>query len=1175
MAALTRTPTPSTQQSAEPARTAPRAAAARPAQAQAPTGSGALGWLKRAGQWMGENIDAASKAVGAAVDRTVDGAREAWEAVSSTQVSVSGGIARVETDLDEILDVLPAGARAALQLDRRAADNRAEGTFDPKTGLLRMRAAKVAVAALDTPRLKTGAMVLEGLELDIRTTASGGWLGLAGLGPGSVREVQVRVARLVAADVEVRGGAQPTRVGQVEARGLSGVATSESGSPMAEGAQSEAGFSIEAAVLRGVQGAGAKADTVTATGVSGGLSERAETAFAEAKAIGATGVTQGGQRLGSAQLEGARVDVRNPGGGLVGLDARPDNVKAKVAVSAASVQDFDGADTDVQAARVAGLTADVDTTTGAVDARAAEAQIAGLDAPSVDARSAAVRDAQLGLGRAGGRTHARLSGAEARVTGLRVGGGAPGGAGAGPVDWSVGMGRLALEDAAGGGARVDHAEMGGLSAAGASDGGFQGSLGTLSARGVSAGAGRVGHVDARDVAGTVGAAGALDARAAALSLQGVDTASVDARAVSLQDAALQRGADGGLQGRVGAGRVEGLDAAAGHLRSAEVRGLDAAWASRRGRSQARLAVDSASLDGLRARDGAAGAGGGTTGPVDFDVRAGELRATDAEAAGVGLGTANLRGLHATGASDGDLRATLAAAQAERVAVGGTRIGGLQAEALAAQRTGGALQGQIGSAAVSDVQSGDLRLAGARVESATLAQAGDSLRGSAAAASAEGFAWRDIRAGRAQLAGADFARSAEDVRLSARTGSIDTFSARNFEAGQLAVEGASARRTAAGAEARVDAGSATQARIAGRATAGSIGVAGLQAGMTDTRRTVSARAATVRDLVDAPTGTRLGAGDIQNARFANEGGRVDAAADRIALQDAAGGGAQVGGVQVDGAQVRADAAGFDARVARVSARDAQASLAGATSGAGVDSGRLLRTGSALVDDADLRGSVPLRAGELGAGLRAGPGTTAAGQVAVRDGRIVAPRTGVRFSKPLDGPLWTGVNGVYGTEDQRMKADVRGFFDIDVGGRINDSLGLPGKQLPDVATLGAAASRSSGGSGVGPLPVDLAGHRVDGTVALRGGTLDAGPGAVTLGERERAGDNTVALQSDGRDGFRASMRRFLGNAFQWRQGRTQVEGGAVRADDAQVRTGGNGGHASVGALSVDDLRVRGGR
>lgn len=1176
MAALTRTPAPSTQQAAAPATTAARAPAPRSATAQPAAGSGALGWLKRAGQWMGEKVDSASKAVGAAVDRTVDGAREAWEAVSSTKVSVSGGIAQVQTDLDEILDVLPASARAALQLDRGAADNRAEGTFDPKTGLLRVRSAKVAVTALDTARVKTGAMLLEGLELDIRTTASGGWLGLASLGPGSVREVQVRAARLVAQDVEVRGGAQPVRVGQVEVRGLSGMARAESGSPMSAGAKSEAGFSIESAVLRGVRGAGAKADTVTAAGVSGGLSEKAETAFAEAKSIGATGVTQGGQRLGAAQVQGARVDVHNPGGGMVGLDNRPDRLKAKVAVSAASVQDFDGADTDVRAARVAGVQADVDTTTGAVDARLGEAQVDGLDTATVDARSATLRGAQLGVQRGGGRTRAALTGAEASVAGLRVGGPA-GASGAGaPVDWSLGLDRLALADAATGGARVDGAELGGLQAAGATDGGAQGTLGSLSARGLRAGDAAVARLDGRGLRGSQGSGGAFDASATSLRAQGVDTAGADAAALSLEGASVRRGANGRIDGRVGSGRVDGLDTASVDARSAEVRGLDGSWAPGRGRSQARLAVDSAAVDGLRAS--APGGGGGTTAgtPVDFDLRANALRATDAQAAGVGLGAGAVRGLQATGASDGDLRATAAAVEAERVRAGGASVGRLDATQLEASRTGGAVQGKVAKAGVSDVAAGDLRLAGASLEGATLAQTGDSLRGSAAAAQAEGFAWRDIRAGSARLAGADFAQSPDDLRVAAATGEINAFSARNFEAERLAVAGASARRTASGAEARVESGAATRARIAGRTEVGAIGVGGLQAGMTDTRRTVSAREATVRDLVDAPTGTRLGAGDIQNARFINEGGRVDAAADRIGLQNATGGGAQVAGVQVNGARVQADGAGFDARAARVTAQDARARLAGGAGGggsSGVDTGRLIRSGAALVDDADLEGSVPLRAGELGAGLRAEAGTTASGRVSVRDGQIVAPRTGVSFSKPLDGPLWTGVKGVYGTDDQRMKADVRGFFDVDVGGRLNESLGLPGKQLPDVATLGAAAARTGAGGG-GPLPVDLAGHRVDGSVALRGGTLDAGPGSVTLGERQRAGDNTVALQSEGRGGFRASMQRFLGNAFRWRQGRTQVDGGAVRAEDAQVRSAG-GGQASVGSVSVDDLRVRGGR
>ena len=120
--------------------------------------TGIRGWLAGAGRWIGDKYDAATGAVGDFVHQTGQAAAELWDLASHSDLSLEGGNLVLDTDLDELMDVMPASVQGALQLDRASA-NRVRVVIDPKVALLTSDA--ITVQGLDTASLKTGEVRLE------------------------------------------------------------------------------------------------------------------------------------------------------------------------------------------------------------------------------------------------------------------------------------------------------------------------------------------------------------------------------------------------------------------------------------------------------------------------------------------------------------------------------------------------------------------------------------------------------------------------------------------------------------------------------------------------------------------------------------------------------------------------------------------------------------------------------------------------------------------------------------------------------------------------------------------------------------------------------------------------------------------------------------------------------
>ena len=138
------------------------------APAQQEERSGFLGWMQDAGDWVANKYDAATDSVGEWVDGVTESAHNVIDVIQDTSINREDGKWNIDTDLDEVMDLIPTGA---LQLDREASENKVNIQIDRDKGEVRVRSASLAISGLNINGLQLSGGRLQDVELVI-TNAS-------------------------------------------------------------------------------------------------------------------------------------------------------------------------------------------------------------------------------------------------------------------------------------------------------------------------------------------------------------------------------------------------------------------------------------------------------------------------------------------------------------------------------------------------------------------------------------------------------------------------------------------------------------------------------------------------------------------------------------------------------------------------------------------------------------------------------------------------------------------------------------------------------------------------------------------------------------------------------------------------------------------------------------------
>lgn len=1066
-----------------------RGNAARAASLQADGGGqvrGLWGWFQDAGAWVGEQASGAAQAATDAAHAVAQTTGDLWDVATSSEVDVDWGARRVtlQTDLDEVMDLMPASVREALQLDRTAAENTVRAVYDHRAGTVTLTADVLELSGVQTESLSAGSVSLEGVRLVLANP--GGGLPFVGENTGlpvwkdadDNLVADLFVAGLVAEDVVAAGSSGPVQVSRLVLSDLQGKAEDAEGAP--GGAGSVAGFSVASALLEGVTAQGTSVERLEAKQLSAGVSDPGESAFLEAGSLRASGAARGDIALGGASVLGARVDIDNAGGGMPLLDATPDtNLTASVTSQAASINDFQSGGTRVQSAAASGLSGTVSGQSASVSAQSLRG--AGLETASVSTTAA-------------------------NANGVK-----------GDLRWGEGL----------------HA---GLQADGAS------------ARGVRTADGAVARMSAQGLAADVtpGAAG-LSAERLDVSKLGVGGASLDsgtAYDASVRMAGGERRVAVGSANARGAAHAGGLTAQSLDLADLDVR--TSGGATHMGAAMLRA-------DGVNKSGGVSPSAAGSLvatdtqavlGPDSVSARVGGLSGTDLSHGDFAAGSAQLAGV---GVSQSGGATAL---DAEGFALGDLATPWMDARSLSGEQGSVALRGEDLDAALDRV----------RMEGGTIA---DRVGIEAAA-----------------LTGLTASRQAGRGRIGVETGTLSQVRDQTTGAALASAQitGASLEQTTAGTQVGLSSVDA-QGLATAQGGAGTLSARGARAQIGTEASTAGIDSLAVRD---AHLGDSLsvGSADLTGLVASSAVGGSQASVSQAELSDVraatATGTTQVGALSAQDASLRQDAAAgtLSGGVGSLDARGVAGRYTagnGQGNGSAADRAALVRSGTALVDDGQLRGSALLRASDTGT-FDVAPDTRVDASLGLRDGRVDPATTRVSASNPLGGPLWTTVNGAYVTPDGKAKASVSGWADKDITGMVNEATGVEGKRrLGTISEMGAgmassmgdrADGRSSGGGMIEPGTA-----RAAGWVSLKEGTVDAGSlGSATLARPAQTGDNLLNVEY-GEKGLGVAADRLALDGATTEAGSV----GATTVDDVSVTADGSGGSTvQASRLRAEDLR-----
>ena len=242
---------------------------------------------------------------------------------------------------------------------------------------------------------------------------------------------------------------------------------------------------------------------------------------------------------------------------------------------------------------------------------------------------------------------------------------------------------------------------------------------------------------------------------------------------------------------------------------------------------------------------------------------------------------------------------------------------------------------------------------------------------------------------------------------------------------------------------------------------------------------------------------------------------------------------------------------------------------------IDTKRLMQTGARRIDSANINASANMISGEYGEGF-GGFGikkdTQMNANLAIRNNRI-QNGSQIGTNRPIDTALWTSTDGLY-VKDNRMMADVNGWFDINASEKANGALGLKGKDLHSIDDYVTAATNipSSGDSqSAMGNPIDMNSIRANGNLSLSDGQIDAGGASVQLAGANQ-GANQLAFQANA---SRISMAfaQLLSSSLaintdqgNVHTGKTSIEGGEVA-----LRPNKSTATGSVNRVSIESVNL----
>ena len=277
----------------------------------------------------------------------------------------------------------------------------------------------------------------------------------------------------------------------------------------------------------------------------------------------------------------------------------------------------------------------------------------------------------------------------------------------------------------------------------------------------------------------------------------------------------------------------------------------------------------------------------------------------------------------------------------------------------------------------------------------------------------------------------------------------------------------------------------------------------------------------------------------------------------------------GSINVDeltGSEIQTDIADLDKA-------GSSASNTGTSQIANIDMDELIATGAHRLDNANIQAQVGMHHGTIGSGIAAVDvegGTVLNANINVANNQI-QDGSRVTANKALDTVAFTSVDGGY-VEDGELKADVNNWFDMGISGDINSAMGLNGDGLHSLGTYAEAVGNIPKSDGPGMNnPLDLSTLRAEGSASLSDGRVSAGDASLNLAG-QNSGSNQMTFTAT-QTQIAMKFAQLLASSFQLKTEQGIGSTGEIKLDDSSLTVNPQQGTARglIDSISVSDISV----
>ena len=285
-------------------------------------------FLQDSGDWIADKYSDVTEGIGETTQRVGEAANDLWDVATSTDVSFSDGGLDVETDLDEVMDLVPMDL--GVILDREASDNMAQIHF-AKDGAITIKSASIGLGAVNINGLQLSNAMLKGVHVHIRRERNG---LIPKINPDE-SQITINIDSVLGQNISYSAESGPILAKEVELSNLHIVSTGKQ-APFDDTPAGNMTFSVGSASVRGFNGAGASADTISAQNASGSISE--DSGNIHAGIASASNMQYQGNHIQQAELAGLGGSFQKGSNGQMG---------ANITAASAHASGIDTANVDV------------------------------------------------------------------------------------------------------------------------------------------------------------------------------------------------------------------------------------------------------------------------------------------------------------------------------------------------------------------------------------------------------------------------------------------------------------------------------------------------------------------------------------------------------------------------------------------------------------------------------------------------------------------------------------------------------------------------------------------------------------------------------------------------------------------------------------------------------------